>query len=73
MLFVQLPVECKDLNCKPFALAQDTHARDIPKVTLIKGSTIHKRVYVLSEKCSHYDAKYHAHHKGVNQASGRSI
>ena len=64
-------IECEDLNCKPFALSQDTHARDISKVTLIKGSTIHKGVHVLSGKCSHCDAKYHADHEGINQASGR--
>ena len=64
-------VECEDLNCKPFALAQDTHTRDISKVTLIKGTTIHKEVHVLSGKCSHCDAKYYADHEGVNQASGR--
>ena len=27
-------MECEDLNCKPFALAQDTYAQDISKVTL---------------------------------------
>ena len=64
-------MECEDLNCKPFALAQDTHARDISRVTLIKGTTIHKEVQVLSGKCSHCDTKYYADHEGVNQASGR--
>ena len=64
-------MECEDLNCKPFALAQDTHPRDIPKVTLIKGITIHKNVHVLSGKCSHCDAKYYADHEGIHQASGR--
>ena len=29
-------MECEDINCKPFALAQDTHSWDIPKVTLIR-------------------------------------
>jgi hypothetical protein len=64
-------IECEDLNCKPFALAQDTHARDIAKVTLIKGNTIYKEVHVLSGKCSHCEAKYYADHEGINQASGR--
>ena len=63
-------MECEDLNCKPFALAQDTYAQDISKVTLIKGTTIHK-VHVLSGKCSHCDAKYYADHEGVIQTSGR--
>ena len=64
-------IECEDLNCKPFALAQDTQTRDISKVTLIKGTIIHKEVHVLSGKCSHCDAKYYADHEGINQASGR--
>lgn len=64
-------IECEDLNCKPFALAQDTYARDTSKVTLIKGTTIHKKVHVLSGKCSHCDAKYYADHEGVIPASGR--
>jgi len=38
---------------------------------LIKGTTIHKKVHVLSGKCSHCDARYHADHEGVDQASGR--
>ena len=52
-------------------MSQDTHARDISKVTLIKGTTIFKDVHVLSGKCSHCDAKYYADHEGINQASGR--
>ena len=64
-------MECEDLNCKPFALAQDTQPKDIPKVTLIEGITIYKGVHVLSGKCSHCDAKYYADHEGINQASGR--
>ena len=64
-------MECEDLNCKPFALAQNTPPWDIPKVTLIKGITIHKNVHVLSGKCSHCDAKYYADHEGIHQASGR--
>ena len=64
-------MECEDMNCKPFALAQETHPQDIPKITLIKGTTIHKKVHVLSGKCSHCDARYYADHEGVDQASGR--
>ena len=64
-------MECEDLNCKPFALAQNTPPQDIPKVTLIKGITIHNNVHVLSGKCSHCDAKYYADHEGIHQATGR--
>ena len=64
-------MECEDINCQPFALAQDTRSRDIPKVTFIKGTTIHKKVQVLSGKCSHCDAIYYADHEGNDQTSGR--
>ena len=43
---------CEDMNCKPFALAQDTHSRDIPKVTLIKGTTIYKKVLFYQENAA---------------------
>jgi len=40
-------------------------------VTLIKGTTIHKQVYVLNGKCSHCDASYYADYEGLNQTSGQ--
>lgn len=40
-------------------------------MTLIKGTTIHKQVYVTTGKCGHCDAKYHADHEGLPQSSGR--
>jgi hypothetical protein len=52
-------------------ILMQSHARDIAKVTLIKGNTIYKEVHVLSGKCSHCEAKYYADHEGINQASGR--
>ena len=64
-------IECEDINCQPLALHQNTRLRDIPKVTLIKGTIIYKQVYVLTGKCSLCDANYHADHEGLNQTSGR--
>ena len=64
-------IECEDINCQPLALHQSTSLRDIPKVTLIKGTTIHNQVYVLTGKCSHCDANYHADHESLNQVSGK--
>ena len=40
-------------------------------MTLIKGTTIHKQVYVLNGKCSHCDASYYADYEGLNQTSGQ--
>ncbi len=40
-------------------------------MTLIKGTTVHKQVYVLTGKCGNCDANYHADHEGLNQTSGR--
>ncbi|KAF8879446.1 hypothetical protein BD779DRAFT_1446858, partial [Infundibulicybe gibba] len=46
---------CEDMNCEPRALLQDTRIRDIPLVTLIKGSKIHEKVSVLTGKCPKYN------------------
>jgi hypothetical protein len=62
-------MECNELQCNHWALRQDTRTRDIPQVTLIKGTTIYKNVYVLSGLCTHCNTKYYADHKGVNQIS----
>ena len=63
--------ECEDTNCQPVALHQNTRIQDISKVTLIKGTTIHKQVYVLTGKCNQCDTNYHADHEGHNQTSDR--
>ena len=39
-------IECEYINRQPLALHQSTSLRDIPKVTLIKGTIIYKQVYV---------------------------
>jgi hypothetical protein len=62
--------ECEDTNCQPLALYQDTRLRDIAKVTLIKGTTIHKQVYVLTGKCGSCNTRYHADHEGLVLPSG---
>jgi len=51
-IICQASMECEDINCKPFALAQDTRSRDIPKVTLIKGTTIYKKVLFYQENAA---------------------
>ena len=44
-------VVCETMACNPCSLVQITKVWDIPRVTLIKGSTIHGNVYVLTGKC----------------------
>jgi hypothetical protein len=60
-------MEFNESHCNHWALQQDTRTRDIPQVTLIKGTTIYKNVYVLSGLCIHCNTKYYADHKGINQ------
>ena len=62
-------MECNEPHCNHWALRQDTRTRDIPQVTLIKGTTIYKNVYVLSGLCTHCNTKYYADRKGINQIS----
>ena len=44
-------VVCETMTCNPRSLVQITKVWDIPRVTLIKGSTIHENVHVLTGKC----------------------
>src|SRR5271168_1479105 len=52
-VYVICPISstCKTVTCNPCGLQQATRARDIPLVTLIKGTTIHHNVPVLTGKC----------------------
>jgi hypothetical protein len=42
-------MECEDMQCDPKALLQSTRYCDVPKVTLIKGTSVYKNVAVLSK------------------------
>jgi len=50
------------MDCKAHGLLQSTEIRDIPLVTLIKGTTVHKDVMVLGGKCSKCKNTYQADH-----------
>jgi hypothetical protein len=62
-------IECEDTKCDQRGLHQNTRERDIPKVTLIKGTTIYKNVMVLSGKCSQCEAVYYADHESLNRGT----
>ena len=51
-------VVCETLNCLPCSLCQKSKSRDIPRVTLIKGSTIHENIQLLSGYCPCCKAVY---------------
>ena len=59
--------ECEDLECDPCGLLQATKERDIPIVTLIKGSKIYKKVAVLSGKCPKCETLYYADHESLDR------
>ncbi|MGB8841972.1 MAG: hypothetical protein WCC64_12995, partial [Aliidongia sp.] len=44
-------MECETMDCNPRSLLQATKWSDVPSVTLIKGTTIHKDTHVLTGKC----------------------
>ena len=62
-------MECEDISCEPRGLHQSTRERDIPKVTLIKSSTIYKNVAVLSGKCPKCETVYYADHESLNKGT----
>ena len=64
---------CETMTCDPRSLLQITKVWDIPRVTLIKGSTIHENVQVLTGKCPKYKTTYLADQEHVMESDGRYI
>jgi len=54
---------CTTSSCLPYHISIRTRIRDIPQVTLIKGSTIFDRVYPLSGECTRCQTNYHPDHE----------
>jgi uncharacterized Zn finger protein (UPF0148 family) len=54
---------CTTQSCKGRALQQTTRIRDVPSVTLIKGTTIYKNALVLTGECTSCSAIYKADHE----------
>ena len=55
-----LSITCETASCNPQSLLQNTRLRDIPRITLIKGSEIHENVQVLTGYCPSYKTTYFA-------------
>ena len=64
-------VVCENMTCNPCSLVQITKVQDIPRVTLIKGSTIHENVHVLTRKCPKCKKIYLADQECVMEPDGR--
>ena len=64
-VYVLCPISstCETESCNPCGLQQATKARDIPLVTLIKGTRIHHNVPVLTGKCPSCNTNYFADHE----------
>ena len=72
-VYVICPVsmECQTKECNGRALHFDTRERDIPRVTLIKGTTIYDDIPTLHGKCRQCDTIYHADHESSRDGQGR--
>ena len=64
-------ITCETASCNPRSLLQNTRLRDIPRVTLIKGSEIYENVQVLTGYCPSCRTTYLADHERVLQDDNR--
>ena len=64
-------ITCETASCNPCSLLQNSRLRDIPRVTLIKGSDIYENVQVLTGYCPSCKTTYHADHERVLQDDNR--
>ena len=60
-------IECEEISCEPWAIHQITRTRDIPKVTLVKGSDIYQNVSVLTGQCSRCKTLYLADRETLSE------
>src|SRR6202522_3456695 len=61
-------IECEDISCDPRAVHEIARTRDIPKVTLVKGSDIYQNVPVLTVQCGKCKTLYSADHETLSEA-----
>ena len=64
-------VICETETCNPRSLLQITKVRDIPKVTLIKGSDIYENVHVLTGRCPKCKTNYVADRECVMEPDNK--
>jgi hypothetical protein len=64
-------IECETLQCNSRSILQITRMRDIPQVTLIKGSKSYQSAYVLTGRCPTCNTIYMADHERAPEQSNR--
>ncbi|KAF6748077.1 hypothetical protein DFP72DRAFT_820876 [Ephemerocybe angulata] len=57
--------QCETRSCPPRALHVDSPYRDVPRVTVLKGSDVCTFGFVLTGKCGGCETTYHADHDRV--------
>jgi hypothetical protein len=67
-----IAMECETAACNSWSLHQITPTRDIPQVTLIKGSVIYENICVLTGQCPSCKTKYFADHERAVEDQGYS-
>jgi len=65
-----LSMECETTSCQSRAIHRQTRDRDIPQVTLIKGTKIYDDIPVLGGQCGTCQTIYHADHERVKGDDG---
>ena len=72
-----ISMACTTAKCEPYHLSLSTRMRDIPKVSLIKGSMIFKSVYALTGICDYCHTLYSADHESYqisdNEPKGNDV
>ena len=64
--------ECETTSCNPQSLLQNAQLRDIPRITQLKGTTIHENVQVLTGYCPTCQTIYLADHECVQADNGKT-
>ena len=60
--------QCETSSCSPFSLTQNTRYRDIPQVTLLKGTDVCKFAFVLQGFCNSCKTSYYADRDRIKQS-----
>jgi hypothetical protein len=72
LIICPMVLECETSTCNPRSLLQNTRNRDLPKVTLIKGTRIYDNVLVVCGKCPKCQTKYYADHESALMADNQN-
>lgn len=65
--------QCQSPGCLPLSLAQHTRYRDIPQVTLLKGTDVCKYAFVLQGFCNACKTSYYADRERIKQSPTSAV